>query len=167
MNRSILTQAVSPWILFFEGSPGSAYEFAWRCADEGMTTRVLRGSKMCSEPALFDELGAALQFPDYFGENWPAAVECSADLAWMPAGEGYVLVITEADLVLSEEAPGQIGVLVKTLTGAAESWAVAVEDGEWWDRPAVPFHIVLQASGAADSTRSKWSAAGEMPVLEM
>lgn len=166
MNRSILTEPAGPWFAVLEGSPGCAYEFAWKCAEDGLSARVLRGSKMRSVLALFDELGAVLQFPDYFGANWPAAAECMSDLAWIPAGEGYVLVIVDADLVLSVESPDQIGVLVNTLTSAAESWAAAVNDDEWWDRPAVPFHVVLQKSGAAESTRLKWSAAGELPVLE-
>jgi hypothetical protein len=35
-----------------------------------------------------------------------------------------------------------------------------VESGEWWDRPAVPFHVVLQSpSREAAAVRARWRAA--------
>lgn len=53
-------------------------------ADTGLTVRTVRGSKMLTEDQLFTEVSAALQFPYYFGENWPAFDECLADLEWLP-----------------------------------------------------------------------------------
>lgn len=32
---------------------------------------------------------------------------------------------------------------VDSLTDAARRWAVPIEQGEWWDHPAMPFHVVL------------------------
>ncbi len=66
--------------------------------------RVVRGAKAETTAALFDEFAAALQFPPYFGENWPAFDECLADLEWLPAAE-HVVVVADAARVLARE-PG-------------------------------------------------------------
>jgi Barstar (barnase inhibitor) len=51
---------------------------------------------------LFDEMAAALQFPYYFGENWPAFAECLADMEWLPLAVGIVVLIYDTTEVLSD-----------------------------------------------------------------
>jgi hypothetical protein len=72
--------------------------------------------------ALFDEVGAALPFPYYFGENWAALDECITDLEWVPPRAGYVLVLAEADMVLDDERDA-LNVLRRVLTNAVTEWA--------------------------------------------
>jgi Barstar (barnase inhibitor) len=40
----------------------------------------VRRWKASTEDSFFAEVGAALQFPDYYGENWAATAECLGDL---------------------------------------------------------------------------------------
>ena len=50
-------------------------DWAWsldRRASESLVMRVLRGRHMQTLPTLCDEMGAALQFPYYFGANFNA-----------------------------------------------------------------------------------------------
>lgn len=116
---------------------------------------------MATEQGVFDEFGAALQFPHYFGENWPAFDECLTDLEWLPSNAGYVLVATDADEVLIAEEDGSLRVLSRLLMKAIEEWATLVALGEWWDRPAVAFSVVLQVAPArADACRDRWQGAG-------
>jgi hypothetical protein len=127
----------------------------------GLTVRVCRGRKMRRLSSMFDEVSASLQFPLYFGENRAAMDECLADLEGVPVGEGIVLVWIEAEQILVDEDDSELRWLVDSLRSAADVWGSPVEDGEWWDRPAVPFHLVLVSEprgiGAA---RSRWTAAG-------
>lgn len=161
MVTSQLSATASPLLLSFEGSPASGYEAAWRIAAGGdATVRVLRGKKMRTFMALWDEFGAALQFPDYFGENWPALDECLADLSWMPAVT-RVLIIVDALQVLADEDDESLALLIDVLARVGESWATPVVLGEPWDRPAVPFHVVLQMSADEQATVvSKWAKPG-------
>ena len=132
-------------ISVLENNPSHAYKWAWKQAELGIESKILRGSKMRSAEALFDEFGAVMQFPDYFGENWNAFYECLTDLSWMPAN-AYVLVIVDADQVLVDEYETEFPILFKFLLIASMEWAKPISLGEWWDRQAIPFHIVMQVS---------------------
>jgi hypothetical protein len=51
--------------------------------------------------------------------------------------------------------------LVQTLTSVIQHWATPIDAGEWWDRPAVPFNVVLAADTAsASAVRDRSAAAG-------
>ena len=135
----------------------------WR--EAGLTVRCVRGRKMSRFAGLMDEFSAALQFPYYFGENWSAFQECLGDMDWLPPGAGLVIVVTGASSVLTDDSPAELRTLVHTLVGAAAKYAEPVADGEWWDRSAIPFHVVLQASGM-DRALASWRAAGaELTLL--
>lgn len=143
MRPSDLRLVGQPAIAGYVAEPPQTYELAWRLAKDELAVRVLRGNKMRSAPRLFDEFGAALQFPDYFGENWAAFEECVTDLSWLPAA-GYVLLIVRSEEVLADEDDETLDLLRRILVRASERWATPVAKGESWDRPARPFHVVLQ-----------------------
>jgi hypothetical protein len=148
-------------LLILECDPKVANELKSGWAESGMVVRTLRGRKMRTEPTLFNEFAAALQFPWYFGENASAFDECLADLGWLPAQSGYVLVITDPNDVLADTGEDLLAWLVGSLTHACEQWAQPIALGEWWDRPPVPFHVVLQS--VADETAkaiARWTEAG-------
>lgn len=156
----LMTVATEFRPLLLEGEPQIAN---W--IQSGLTVRVVRGRKMRTLTTLFDEFAAALQFPLYFGENLDAFDECIADLEDLPPGRGYVVAVTDPDLVLVDAAPEALTWLVMSLTGATEAYGQPIDRGEWWDRPAVPFHVVLAgANEAISSTARRWSAAGALPV---
>jgi hypothetical protein len=108
--------------------------------------RVLRGRKMRTAQALMDEFASALQFFEGFGENWYALKDCLACLdEWLPA-EAYVLVVETAEELLQEECPDQMAALVLTLHEVGESWAQPIKDNGRFNRPAIPFHVLLLIS---------------------
>ncbi|MEW6165475.1 MAG: barstar family protein [Pseudomonadota bacterium] len=41
-------------------------------------------------------MGKAMAFPEWFGFNWDALLDCLADLGWRPA-EGYVVILEHCD----------------------------------------------------------------------
>lgn len=145
-DRQAVSSAVSGWV------------------ESGLAARVVRGRKMRTLDGLFDEFAAALQFPLYFGENWAAFDECIAELETLPAGEGYVVTITEPDQVLADAGAEGLRLLADSLESAASAWSQPVELGEWWDRPAVPFHVVLAGERhVIELAVRRWSAVGSEP----
>lgn len=151
--------------LLLEGDAESIGSAVLGWIESGLTARVVRGRKMRTLGGLLDEFAAALQFPLYFGENQDAFNECIAELETLPAGEGYVVTITEPDQVLADEDAAVLGWLARSLASAAQEWAQPVELGEWWDRPAMPFHVVLAGEPAqVESAARGWSNAGVSTV---
>jgi hypothetical protein len=151
----------APVLMLLEADAPAAAEAAAAWADAGLTVRALRGAKMRSTNALMDESSAALQLPHYFGENWPALDECLSDMDWLLPTTGIVVLVRDAADVLVDEGREELEAFVNALRNASRGYAEPVEQGEWWDRPAVPFHVVLQTASAAsrEATR-RWEAAG-------
>jgi len=116
----------------------------------------VRGSKMGTLAALFDELGAALQFPYYFGENWAALHDCLLDLSWQPAHD-HLLVVTNAHLVLEHEP--------------ADAWVRLVDElratHDAWSGNGTSFRTIFHAPpAAADRLRERLRAAGLLADAE-
>lgn len=127
----------------------------------GVAVRVVRGRKMRDVAGVFNEFAAALQFPTYFGENKAAFDECIREADEFSRDAGLVVLLTEPDQILADEPVESLSWLIWTLEAAAVEWGMPIALGEWWDRPALPFHVVLAGDGPtiADST-SRWGAAG-------
>jgi hypothetical protein len=165
-DSTSLTTVNGPWVHLFRGEPGKAYELSWRLNHDGSVSRVLRGMKMRDLQGMFDEVGAALQFPNYFGENWPALHECLTDLEWLQ-GDAYVLVVTHAGKVLDKAGEAAFGSLFKTAELAHNAWATANAPGSTWSHPAVPFHMVLQEERATAPLLSDRLHAAGVTFTEM
>lgn len=148
------------FVVTLNPSDFSTEVIGWR--DSGLTVRVVRGLKMVGFDGLMAEFAAALQFPYYFGENWVAFQECLEDMDWLPTGQGVVIAVMDAADVLSDETDADLGVLVRSFMRAQATYARPVADGEWWDRPAIPFHVVLQCDPKSPKRLDKWLDAGAL-----
>jgi hypothetical protein len=152
--------------LAIEGTAQEVTGRAYSWAKAQLTVRFLRGRKMTTYQGLFDECAAALQFPWYFGENGNAFDECIADLSWLPAQEGYVLLIMEPAAVLSATDDDGLSWLIQSLRRASAEWSRPVEEGQPWDRPPVAFHVVLHVeSGDTKEAMAVWAASGAQITL--
>lgn len=109
------------------------------------------GNEMRRLDDLYDEFAAALQFPDYFGENWDAFEECLSDLEWIPSA-GYAPFIANAVQVLDEEPEGQFQTFVKILATTCEEWTRS--------QTPKPFHVLLQCTeGDVENLRRRAKSA--------
>lgn len=94
--------------------------------------RRIRGARCRTVAGWFDEMAAALQFPSYFGENWPALADLLTDLSWLPAEE-YLLIFEDAEELLADAIPEALALALETLAEASEEYA------------PIPYQFVLQA----------------------
>lgn len=161
--RALLSVSESSALLMMEADVKSAADAALSWGDSGLTVRTARGRKMRTVERLFDEMAAALQFPYYFGENWPAFDECLADMDWLPLAAGLAVLIYDAAEVLSDADEVELTVLVRLIEAARRAYSAPIESGEWWDRPAVPFHVVLHSLPADSAAlHARWRKAGAL-----
>ncbi|OGA17169.1 MAG: hypothetical protein A3I63_06040 [Betaproteobacteria bacterium RIFCSPLOWO2_02_FULL_66_14] len=80
------------------------------------------------KPELLRAFCAALEFPDWFGENWDALEDCLTDLSWL-AAPGHLILIEGSASLAQEDS----GVLCSVLADAAE----------FWRRQGRPFYAVV------------------------
>ncbi|GAB2573351.1 barstar family protein [Kribbella endophytica] len=141
MSDNPLLTATPPWRLTATfGSPAfEAMLTELRAA--GGEVIALDGTRARTSDALFDQFAEAAKFPEYFGRNWSALDECLADLEWLP-GTAYVVTLENPERLLEDE-PLSRGAFERMIVGVAEEWAAVVAEGEYWDRPSIPFHLVL------------------------
>lgn len=82
-------------------------------------------------------------------------------MEWLPSRVGIVVVVLDAVEVLSDEPEAELGTLVSVIAHAAETHAEPIDSGEWWDRPPLPFHAVLQVREDEEAlVRTRWGASG-------
>ncbi|MQA02027.1 MAG: hypothetical protein GEV07_04655 [Streptosporangiales bacterium] len=151
MDLSSLDKLTGPHLHLLADEPAKASEkIVYPLLGSGKVVRPVRGQKMRVMQGVYDEFAAALQFPDYFGENWAAFDECLTDLDWLGYDvPGYVVIVRHTSQLLADEDQQAFDELLGLLDEAGEEWAQPVQDGEWWDRPGRPFHVVLQESAEA------------------
>ena len=108
--------------------------------------RKVRGKKSQTVNGFFDEIAAALQFPYYFGENWAAFEECIVDLEWIE-GDAYLLMVSNASLLLSAEDAEDFRILIRILGQANVEW---LTPNQFFPRQRQPtlFRILFQCSEA-------------------
>ncbi len=122
------------------------FVYSLQCNLEGGSVRVIRGWKCSHYEALHNEVGAALQFPDYYGENWDAMDECITDLAWVPA-DCYLIYLPKVEEVLPNDEKG-FGIFLSVLSDAAKAWANPEMRGLASTEEPVkkPFNIIISGT---------------------
>src|SRR5262245_14719647 len=107
----------------------------------GLTVRRVRGRKSTTAADLFDEIGAALQLPLYFGENLDALHDCLHEgMALM--GESTVVWFSDAELLLKS---------------APSDWVARFAEVVREAVVAAPLEVVWQAAPAAgESVWARW-----------
>ena len=160
-----LLMAEEPWLLTYPTSVEDAYTLAWKLQQGGSAARVIRGSKTTTLDAFFSEIGAALQLPAYFGENWDALDECLKDLSWLP-GPAYVLIVADADRLFRDDKFDSLPTLLKLAVSAGEAWAMPTDLDQPWGHGSIPFHVVFQVQKGALKGWSRRVAASGQKVPE-
>jgi hypothetical protein len=144
-DTSHLLKPIGPWILGFSSESLDPTSIEDSLATSGITIRVLRGAQMRTREGLLNEFASQLAFPGYFGHNWDALADSLTDLSWLP-GLAYAVMIEQARYLLDSARENELKIFLKLIERVASEWARPVRLGENWDRPAVPFHLLLQES---------------------
>jgi RNAse (barnase) inhibitor barstar len=80
----------------------------------------VKGQGVDDKQQFLAAIAAALNFPDYFGNNWDALEDCLTDMSWHDAA-GYVVLLDEMDC-FAESRPDEFSIALEILQGVAEYW---------------------------------------------
>jgi hypothetical protein len=104
---------------------------------------ALAGSFVLEVPAgiqskgeLLETLASAGQFPDYFGRNWDALLDCLRDFNWI---HEKLIVITHSDMPL-RASPTDCRTYLEILREAANDWTRTAGRPSAADTPTFPDH---------------------------
>ncbi|MDD5295583.1 MAG: barstar family protein [Rhodocyclaceae bacterium] len=122
-------------------APEQAEQFA--AAGEDASLRVFRVSLAAAKsvPELLDAFAQALAFPDWFGQNLDALLDCLTDLSWHEKDleaqpEGYLLLLFGLES-LEKTDPEGLRAVLEVLSAASEVWQA----------DEVPFWVLAEARG--------------------
>ncbi len=107
----------------------------------GMAIFDLNGGSIRTKDDLLRAVAAAMRFPDYFGMNWDAVIDCLRDLGDRVPAEGHVLIVHAAEWLWRTGLPWTGQFLEVWLTAAEE----AAHDG-------APLHLVFVVSSPPAAT---------------
>ncbi|TDB60788.1 barstar family protein [Arundinibacter roseus] len=88
------------------------------------------GTQATSLKAFYEQLGRALDFPDYFGFNLDSLDELLNDLQWIDEEKIVIFIQNSGDWLLHEKSDGKLGTLLDLLEASAEDWKWLDEDQE-------------------------------------
>jgi len=69
---------------------------------------------------LLETIGRGMVFPEWFGHNWDALLDCLADLGWRPA-EGYAVFLEHCDGIHGRAEADFVRTL-EVFAAAADEW---------------------------------------------
>lgn len=130
----------APWVVEANLASDTVQASIRKAGQSGVVVEVDSANARTLD-AFFAAVSSALDFPDYFGSNWDALKDCLTDLDWLPA-DSYLLVFRNSEQLFANQVIER-ATFLRIMNLAAEEWSIPVKLGEWWDRPSIPFHIIL------------------------
>lgn len=90
------------------------------CRDCGWQLFHIDGETVTNKAEFLQVSAKAMNFPDYFGENWDAFEDCLIDFSWCPASK-YILLYTQPEN-FAINSPFQWATAKEILTEAVSYW---------------------------------------------
>jgi RNAse (barnase) inhibitor barstar len=87
---------------------------------KGFATFRVDLAKANDKDEMLAAIAKALKFPDWFGHNFDALVDCLADMAWQP-GEGYLVLLEHCDGIHGK-AEADFVTTLQVFEQAANEW---------------------------------------------
>lgn len=100
----------------------------------------------------FDDLSETFRhrfkFGEHYGENWDALIDCMEDVPIEKYDCALIFIQNTKHLMANERQ--KLETAVRVFGHISEDWGTPIEQGEWWDRPAIPVVFVLQEPDKKD-----------------
>ncbi|HTJ96218.1 MAG TPA: barstar family protein [Rhodocyclaceae bacterium] len=112
----------------FETPPGAADDIvnAAKSNEQALYRIDLRGARNREE--MLQLIGTALEFPEWYGNNFDGLMDCLCDMGWQPA-PGYVVVLENSHNIYNI-AYNDFNLLIDVFAEAAVKWRE--QDKPFW-----------------------------------
>jgi hypothetical protein len=99
---------------------------------EGDHLWLINGNKCTTKKGIFNEFQTTMSFPDYFGKNWDALIDCMGDLAWINRlkkikKQSHFVIISQANK-LTELNFNDRKILLYVLSCIEDRWNEGLSD---------------------------------------
>lgn len=101
--------------------------------------------------AFYDKIYKKFHAPAYAGKNFNALRDILTDLSWIINRSRYVVFFQNAEEILIKGQANALQGFLEILEAVGREWSQPVQQGEAWDRPAMPFHSILQVQALSTS----------------
>ncbi|WP_369211637.1 barstar family protein [Streptomyces flavofungini] len=162
--RPALTGTSAPWVYFVPAGTAGVRQELTELRAKGGQVHHFAAESLLTRRSVHETFARTLRFPDYYGHNWDALVDCLDDLCEeVTGGVGIVGVVrdTGAALLAADHFPLFVSVLCQ---GADRANASADLDGFPQARPATAQHFVFESTvsaGPAGSAPGDWAGEQE------
>ncbi|MGY6768867.1 barstar family protein [Komagataeibacter sp. NFXK3] len=112
---------------------------------------ILSGSLMQTPDVFYNEIYIQFHAPPYAGKNFNALRNILTDQSWIMNRSQYVVFCQNAEKILIKAKENALQGFLEILEAVGREWSQPVQQGEAWDRPAVPFHSILQVQALSTS----------------
>ncbi|MFN2200718.1 MAG: barstar family protein [Caldilineaceae bacterium] len=106
-----------------------------RVVARGWACFYLDGANVFDKASLLAQLGEAMDFPDYYGQNWDALEECITELSWL--GPSACVLLYDHASVLAGQHPDVFATFLDVMQLACE----------YWSQRSRPFYVLLRNTG--------------------
>lgn len=113
-------------------------------ADGDESVYRIRGAKSRTLQGFFDEIGAAMQLPLYFGETWDALDDLFENEGYLP---GTAIFVADAEQLLADADPKELHNFITLMDSCNTHYLGPGYAAS--HTPGTGFHVVLQASEEA------------------
>jgi hypothetical protein len=105
--------------VFLSGQAMTAEKIEKLFSPLGFFTARLDGAAIQNKAELLAALAVALRFPEYFGHNWDALLDCLRSLPEFISARGYAVILENSALLL-KDSPADLADFKDTAGLAAE-----------------------------------------------
>jgi RNAse (barnase) inhibitor barstar len=139
----MLTRPEPPWVVTCQRGD-SISSAAHELPGEDFVLVRIPGEDVKSLSAFYEYVSGVFGFPDYFGKNLNALIDCFEDQK-MNGAAPLIMLFTDADLLLTEASVDALHGVLSAFGSIGERWSIDGSGVEWGVLPR-GFLIILEYS---------------------
>ena len=141
----MLIKPEPPWVVTCQRGDALSSSFRAEEKNENFLLIEMCGEKIKSLSEFYELVSYLFSFPDYFGENLNALIDCMEDEK-LETEKPLLIAISSAECMLIEDSTNTMHGVISTFNSIGERWSSNTGDGTEWGSPPRGFLVVFEYS---------------------